>query len=49
MDFAAAQHLEFAHEFEVPAERLLTHLARLEEPPDGHRALMLGRSRNVFD
>lgn len=49
MDFAPAQDLEFAHQLEVPAERLLAHLARLEEPPDGHGALMLGRSRNVFD
>ena len=49
MDLAAAHDLEFANQLEMAAERLLAHLARLEQPPDRHRALMLRRSRHVFD
>src|SRR4029079_13457904 len=46
---AAPHHLELAHQLKMAAERLLAHLARLEQPPDGDRALMLRRRRHLFD
>src|SRR5262249_18624305 len=49
MHLAAGHHLELADQLEMAAERLGPHLARLEQPPDGHGALMLGRGLDLLD
>src|SRR5918995_1250046 len=48
-DEAAARDLELTHELEETTVRDLLHLARVHEPPHGHRAFVLDHRRHVFD
>jgi hypothetical protein len=49
VDEATARDLELAHELEEAAVGDLLHLARVHEPPHGHRAVVLDHGRHVFD